>query len=375
MRRLRVALIIATLDQAGAEKQVSLLARRMDPARFDVRVIALTRGGPYEAELRQAGIPVTVLGKAFKYDLRVVLQLRQILRDEKIDVAYTWMFTANAFGRAAARWAGTPILVAGEMDTGHKPALHHLIDRRMAAWTDVIVANSEGVREYGRRHGWPEDKVRVIHNGIDLAEISGEPQLEAPLPDVPPGYTVALTTCRLTRQKGLLYLIWAMALLDFAKADVHLWIAGDGPERGRLEEEAGRLLGTASRVKFLGRRNDVPALLRRADLFVLPSLHEGLSNSVLEAMLAGKPVVVSNVAGMSELVDGGGCGLLVEPGSPKSIAAGIYQLMVHPDRRERMAREGQARIRELFSAERFVKTHEDLFAELAERKGIANIES
>ena len=367
-------MIIATLDQAGTEKQVSLLARRLDPQRFDVRVIALTRGGPYADELRRAGIPVTVLGKRFKYDLRVVLELKQLLREEKIDIAYTWMFTANAFGRAAAHLAGTPVVVSAEMDTGYKPPLHHWVDRRLARWTDAIVGNSEGVREYGRRHGWPEEKVRVIHSGIDLSAVEENPQLESPLPEVPPGYTVVLTTCRLTRQKGLLYLIWAMALLDFAKTNVHLWIAGDGPERGRLEEEAGQLVGTARRVHFLGRRNDVAAVLRRADLFILPSLHEGLSNSVLEAMLAGKPVIVSNVAGMSELVDGGRCGFLVEPGYPKSIAAGIYQLMVHPEMRERMAREGQARVREQFAMERCVKAHEEMFVELAERKGILNCE-
>lgn len=370
MRRLRVAMIIATLDRAGTEKQVSLLARRLDPKQFDVRVIALTRGGPCEDELRRAGIPVTILGKTFKYDLRVVLSLKRLLREEKIDVAYTWMFTANAFGRTAAHLAGTPVVVSAEMDTGYKPPLHHAVDRRLARWTDVIVANSEGVREYGRQHGWPEDKVRVIHSGIELSEVEESPALAGPLPDVPQGCTVVLTTCRLTRQKGLLYLIWAMALLDFAKTNVHLWIAGQGPERGRLEEEAGRLLGTAGRVHFLGRRSDVAAVLRRADLFILPSLHEGLSNSVLEAMLAGKPVIVSKVAGMSELVDGGRCGFLVEPGYPKSIAAGIYQLMVHPEMRERMARQGQARVRELFNAERCLRAHEEMFLELAERKRV-----
>ena len=370
MRRLRLALVIATLDRAGTEKQVSLLARRLDPVRFDVTVYALTRGGPYEQELRRAGIGVHVLGKAFKYDLRVVPQLQSLLAAHHVDIAYTWMFTANAFGRAAARLAGTPIVLAAEMDTGYKPPLHHRIDRFLARWTDAVVANSEGVRAYGLRHGWPPDKVRLIHSGIDLDEVRQNPALQGPLPDVPAGRTVVMTACRLTRQKGLLYLIWAIGILRYAKAAVQLWIVGDGPERGRLETEA-RRLRVDDQVTFLGARGDVPALLRRADLFILPSMHEGLSNSVLEAMLAGKPVVVSDVAGMRELVDGGRCGFLIEPGYPKSIAAGIYQMMAHPERRDRMAREGPARVRDLFSAERFVRAHEDLFTELAAGKGLS----
>jgi len=369
MRRLRVALIIATLDRAGTEKQVSLLARRLDPARFDVTVVALTRGGPYEQELRRAGISVHVLGKAFKYDLRVVPQLQDLLAAHHADIAYTWMFTANAFGRAAARLAHTPIILAAEMDTGYKPPLHHRVDRFLARWTDAIVANSEGVRAYGLQHGWPANKVRMIHSGIDLSDVEQNPALRGPLPGVPSGRTVVMTACRLTRQKGLLYLMWAIGILRYAKVGVQLWIVGDGPERGRLELEA-RRLRVDDHLTFLGARDDVPALLEHADIFILPSMHEGLSNSVLEAMVAGKPVIVSDVAGMSELVDRGRCGFLVEPGYPKSIASGIYQMIAHRDMRERMAREGQVRVRDLFSADRFVQAHQDLFTDLAESKGL-----
>jgi glycosyltransferase involved in cell wall biosynthesis len=369
MRRLRVALIIATLDRAGGEKQVALLARRLDPERFDVRVVAVTRGGPYEDDLRRAGIPVHVLGKSWKYDPRAVTGLRRLLMEHQADVAYTWMFTANAFGRAAAHLARTPVVIAGEMYTGPKPPLHHRVDRFLARWTDCIVANSEGVRRYCVRHGWPGDKIRVIHNGIELDEIDRAAEPSRPLPPVPPGHTLAVTACRLSREKGLLYLMWAIGILRYANAKVHLWIVGDGPERGRLEYESARLR-VEPYVDFLGQRRDVAAILRRADLFVLPSLHEGLSNVVLEAMLAGTPVVVTDVGGMRELLDDGRCGAIVEPGYPKGIAAGIYQMMVHRERRERMARLARERVRDLFSAERFVRAHEDLFVELARKKGL-----
>ncbi len=412
MRKLRVALIIATLDRAGAEKQLALLARRLDPARFEVDVYALTRGGPHEAEIRAAGIPVTILNKAFKYDLRVVLRLERLLKERQTDIAYTWMFTANAFGRAAALRAGVPVIVAGEQDSGPKPGLHHWLDRRLGRRTDAIVANSAGVREYGLGHGWPAEKIRVIHAGIKLGEIEqqniseekeeatpspyplpsrerGEEEKKATkaqgqdapathgqdaratvqLPEVPAGHKLVVTACRLTRQKGLIYLMWAMGLLRHTRCPVHLWIVGDGPERSRLAFEVERMR-VEGYVTLVGPRTDVPAILRRADLFILPSFHEGMSNAVLEAMLAGTPVVVSDVAGMRELVADGRCGRLVEPGYPKGIAAGIFQALKYEDETRRMAEEGKAWVRQEFSAERFVKRHEELFEELARKKGL-----
>jgi glycosyltransferase involved in cell wall biosynthesis len=371
MRKLRLALIIATLDRAGAEKQLALLARRLDPARFDVAVYALTRGGPHEAEIKAAGIPLTILHKAFKYDLRVVPRLERLLKDRQTDIAYTWLFTANAFGRAAALRARVPVIIAGEQDTGPKPAFHHWLDRRLARRSDAIVANSAGVREYGLAHGWPADKIRLIHAGIDPAEIEldKKPDLSAPLPEVPAGHKLVVTACRLTRQKGLIYLMWAMGLLRHARCPVHLWIVGDGPERSRLAFEIQRMR-VEGYVTLLGPRTDVPAILRRADLFVLPSFHEGMSNAVLEAMLAGVPVVVSDVAGMRELVANGRLGRLVEPGYPKGIAAGIFQAVKYEDETRRMAAEGVQWIRQEFSADRFIRRHEELFIELARKKGL-----
>lgn len=370
MRTLRVALIIATLDRAGAEKQLALLARGLNPERFDVSVFALTRGGPWADDLRQRGISVTVLDKAFKYDARVLPRLGDLLTSHHIDIAYTWMFTANAFGRTAARYlANVPVVIAGEQDTGARPVHHDWIDRFLGRRSDAIVANSEGVRRYGLRRGWPAEKVRVIHAGIDLDEIETSPQLVKPVPDVPPGHTLAVTACRLTAQKGLRYLIWAVGILRHAKVPVRLWIVGDGPERGLLEEEVDRL-DVREYVSFLGARNDVPAILQRGDMFVLPSLHEGMSNAVLEAMLSGVPVVVSDVAGMEELVGGGRYGMLVEAGYPKSIAAGIYQTLAHADDARRRSEEGREWVRNTFNSRRFIARHEALFRELAEARGI-----
>ncbi|NIA21355.1 MAG: glycosyltransferase [Anaerolineaceae bacterium] len=369
MRELRVALIIDCLDSGGAGKQLALLARGLDRKQFNVTVYALARGGRLADRLRGDGITVNLLQQTYHHDFRVVHRLKELLARNYTDLACTWLLPANTIGRIAALWAHLPIVVATEQDIVLRPGSWHWLDRFLARRSEAIIANSEAVRLFGRKHNWPPDKVRLINPGIEPHETGPGAAAGEPLPEVPPGWRLAVTACRLTREMGLLHLIWALSILRYAEENFHLWIVGQGPEKSRLACEAERL-DVASRVHLLGRRDDVPAILSRADLFVLPRRCDGMSIAALEAMAAGVPVVVGDVAGLRELVDNGRCGRLVEPGYPKGIAAGIYQTIAHPGDTRRMVRDGLAWVREQYGAERFVKAHERLFVELAERKGL-----
>jgi len=369
MRELRVALIIDCLDHGGTGKQLALLARGLDRKRFDVTVYALGRGGRSADQLRQAGITVNLLQQTYRHDFRVVHRLKELLARNYTDIACTWLSPSNTVGRIAALWAHVPIVVAAEQNTALRPASRHWLDRFLAGRSDAIIANSEAVRQFGRKHRWPEEKLHLIDPGIDPDGTGQGAGPAEPLPEVPPGWRLAVTVCHLTREMGLLHLIWAHSILRYADQKIHLWIVGEGPEKSRLAYEAERL-DVASRVCLLGRRDDVQAILDKADLFVLPRHRDGMSIAALEAMAAGVPVVLGDVAGLRELVDHGRCGRLVEPGYPKGIAAGVYQTIAHPEQTRTMVRDGLAWVREQYSAERFVKAHEDLFVELAERKGI-----
>ena len=167
----RLTMIIPTLVQGGAEKQMSLLAAGLPRDQFDVSVCVLTHSGPWEAFLKEQGIAVEVIGKRFKADPIAFGKLVRYLRKTKPDLVHTWIFAANCYGRAAARLARIPHIVAGERCVDlWKSEGHFWLDRKLESSTDAIVTNSNGVVDFYVDHGLSREKFRVIPNGIaDLA--------------------------------------------------------------------------------------------------------------------------------------------------------------------------------------------------------------
>jgi glycosyltransferase involved in cell wall biosynthesis len=218
------------------------------------------------------------------------------------------------------------------------------VDRYIA----VSAAMAKKLRE---TRFFPSRKVVVIRNAVDSRRFPPEP--DAGLPRAiggAPARPVVLSLARLEPQKGL---------ADLLQAAVHVpeatfLVAGEGAERARLESLA-RTLGVDGRVTFLGYRDDIPRLLASCDLFVLPSLYEGLPISVLEAMAAGKPVVATAIAGTEEAVSGGETGLLVPPGDPPALAEAIRSVISDPRRAEQFGRAGRERALREFSAEKMVR--------------------
>ena len=212
----------------------------------------------------------------------------------------------------------------------------------------------------------PEPRIRVVYNGLDLAEFdaSAERGPTAPLPDS--GATPLIgTVARLEPQKGMAFLIAAMGELKRSGVFGRLWIVGDGPDQGDLERRADEC-GVGESIAFLGRREDVPALMRRFDVFVLPSLWEGLPNAALEAQAASRPVVATAVDGTPEAVEDGKTGLLVPPRDPAAMAHAIASLLADPGRRKSMGDAGRERVARVFGMERMVAETERLYEEALE---------
>ena len=167
---IRLLLVIPTLVRGGAEKQLVLLAAGLPRDEFDVQVAVLTRTGPWEAALRQAGIPVHVIGKRWKLDPFAYWRLRRLMKQLRPDIVHTWLFAANAYGRQAAWAAGVKHIVAGERCVDPwKNGLQLSIDRVLARRTERIVTNSSGVRDFYAGHGLPADKFTIIPNGVPPA--------------------------------------------------------------------------------------------------------------------------------------------------------------------------------------------------------------
>lgn len=233
-----------------------------------------------------------------------------------------------------------------------------------AAAIDRYIAVSD---EVGKRLlvdlGVHSAKIKVVRNGIELGPFKrpAEPAFRAELGGTP-NCPLVLTPARLHGQKGHEYLLEAASHVPNAM----FLLAGDGPERHRLERKAADL-GIRDRVCFLGQRRDIARLLVNSDVFVLPSLYEGLPLSVLEAMAAGKPIVATAIGGTDEAIVDGVSGKLVPPRDAQSLAFAINMLLSDPPTAMRLAIAGRTRVTQIFSANTMVHGVEDLYCELLSR--------
>lgn len=361
----RILHIIATLDRGGAEKQLTLLAGGLDRSQFETHVCALTRGGPLEAELRAAEIPVTVIGKRGKYNPLALWRLYRFIRQLQPDLVQTWMFTANSYGRVAARWAKVGKLVASERCIDRwKHGLHLYLDRWLARRTDRIVVNAPGIRDWYVGHGLPADKFAVIPNAVAPTKPS-----TATCDELLAGFGLPADTrfigCvgRLWPQKRLKDAIWAAELLKAIRDDVHLLIIGEGPQRGALELFI-RQTELTDRVHLLGHREDVPRLLSHFDCLWLVSEYEGLPNSIMEAMAAGVPVVATDISGNRDLVVEGQTGYLVPLGDCAAIARATRRILDDAELAMRLGAAARERIAAEFSLEKMLDAYTRLYREL-----------
>lgn len=367
--RYRILQIIPSLDRAGAEKQMTLLACGLPRDEFEVHVCALTRGGPLEVDLREAGIPVHIIGKRWRADPQAYWRLRRLIAQLRPDLVQTWLFAANAYGRQAAIACRTPVVIASERcEDPWKGVLEKMIDLYLAKKTDRIVVNSQAVRDFYLRYGLPADKLVVIPNGTPPARPSpvsrGELLAELGLPEH--CYLVGLIG-RLWPQKRIKDAIWAADLLKVIREDVHLLIIGDGPQRDRLVRFRDQCR-IADKVHFLGHREDVPRILPHLDVLWSSSAYEGQSNAIMEAMAAGVPVVATNIPGTRELVEHGVNGFLFSVGDRASLARYTQKLLSDRELASRIGQAASEHMRQNFSVETMVCRYAQLYRSLLQMR-------
>ena len=287
------------------------------------------------------------------------------LRAERPDVFHAHLNGPLACkdGLIAAALARVPAVVATAQLFVNLPLRRFVYaqQRFIATVVDRYIAVSHEVAaRLGETFRIPARKINVVHNGVALS--SANQPANAALRVALTGSTekpMVLTAARLAEQKGLGYLLKAAALVP----EAIFILAGEGPERANLEAQAGEL-GLNQRVLFLGYRQDVADLLACCDLFVLPSLFEGLPLSILEAMVANKPVVASSIGGIDEAIVHGETGLLVPPANPTALAAAIQTVLSDSDLGHRLAAAGKRRVHEHFSAEAMVRQVADIYEDV-----------
>lgn len=376
-REIRVLHVIETLDVGGAETVVANIANNMSPP-FRADICCLMRSGPIAARIRPS-VEILELGKAMTgNDYRISFRLARLLRSRKVDIvqSHDWgtlletITAATLAGTIAIHMAHGPTIQYSSTDRWGR--LKRTIRRKMERLASLklhrAIAVSEIVwRELVEDIGIPVGKVVLIRNGIDLTP--------APLGDLAAkrmrlGLSaddiLLLAVGRLAEIKNYPLLLEALAGAVQQAPALKLAMVGDGPERTKLESLVARF-GLSGRVHFLGERKDVRDWLALGHVFVLPSVYEGISIALLEAMAASLPVVVTRVGGNPEVVVDGENGFLVESGDAAGLACALVALARDRALRERMGLAARARVETEFDLKNVVRRYENICLNILER--------
>jgi starch synthase (maltosyl-transferring) len=361
-RPVPIALVITDLDVGGAERAMVALATRLDRRRWNPTVVCLDNEGALVEPLSAAGIETVCLGVDRRRPFQAVGRLARALRRSRPELVQSFLFHANVASRLAAPFAGRPWVVGGLRVAEREKSWHLTLDRLTSRLAVGSVCVSEGVLRFTRDEGRiGPDRLTVIPNGVDPTIFDRAVPADRATLGISEDATLALFVGRLDIQKGFAVLLPAAEKVVPADPRWHLVLVGDGPARS-VARKAVDWPEFAGRVHWLGRRDDVPSLLKAADMLVLPSFWEGMPNVVLEAMAARRAVVATSVEGTEDLVVPGATGWLVPPGGAGALAAALLDAASDPDRLRRFGEAGRARVEAHFTLGRVVAAYERLWA-------------
>ncbi len=352
----------STSGIGGAEMIVLRLAASLDRSRFR-SVICLFRPGWLNDSCREAGLPTHVIKMTGALDFNWARNVARLIRQEEIAVIHAHEFTANAYGSLMGQMLGVPVVATVHGKNYFAERLKRRMAYRYVSRVSRMVAVSEDLKQFiVRRAGVAEHRVNVVYNGVDVAGLPPMEQLSAIRTDLRlDGYDHVIGAVgSLYPVKGHIHLIKALPEILRVCPKTLLLLVGQGELAQALKAEVVKR-NLDAHVRFLGFRSDVPALLSLFDVFVVPSLSEGLSMALLEAMAAGKPVVATKVGGNSELVLDGDTGFLIDAESPESISNRVVQVLRDKVRAVRMGDRGRRRVLDKFSFRAMVDRYQSYY--------------
>lgn len=369
MDRIRVCYMAHAYPLGGAEEMVLNLVRYL-PERFEPIVCCINHENVIGQEIRKTGVPMSVLGltPGLRHPWHLA-GIRRYLRQTTPTIIHTFLLTGSLYGRLAAMLERVPIVIGTEVNVYERKRAHHVLaERLLMAGTDRVIVSANSVRDFyvEQIHADP-DKIDVVYNAVDWKSIEpnrSREEMRASL-GLEQNARVAGMIARLTEQKGHRHLFGAMAAP--ALSDLQLIVVGDGELRESLKAEA-QALGVASRVHFLGARRDLGDLLAAMDVFVMPSLWEGLPLSMILAMGAAVPVVATAVAGIPEILENHATGWLVPPADSAALTAALVEVFADRARSAVVASAARASVLPRFGVDGYVNAIVALYDRLlAER--------
>jgi glycosyltransferase involved in cell wall biosynthesis/predicted ATP-grasp superfamily ATP-dependent carboligase len=358
--------LIECSGPGGAETILMNLVKSLDQKKYR-SVICLLEDGWLNARLRERGFDTVIIPQRKGLHPGWIYKCIELIRQRKISLLHAHEFTLNTYGSIVSKLTGVPIITTVHGKNYYWEKWRRRVACRFAARQSKMVAVSEDTKNFlMSRVGVKKEHLTTIHNGIDINTYSCAPEAKEARNGARGGKCgpVIGTVGNLYPVKGQTYLLKALPMVIKSFPNVTCMIAGRGELLGQLKAEAAEL-GLDGKVKFLGFRDDIPELLQELDIFVLPSLSEGLPLSALEAMAAGKPVVATDVGGTHEAVIDRHTGLLVPPEDPQALSEGILCLLRQPELAKIFGDAGRKRVEQIFSLETMIKRYEELYDELS----------
>ena len=346
----------------GAETLLASVASGLDASRYR-SVVCLFRDGWLRERCQELGLETHIIPMRGMLDLGWLRRFGKLVQEREVGLIHAHEFGANTYGTLVGCLARIPVVATVHGRSYFSERARRRLAYRLVSRAAVMVAVSEDVKRFiVERTGTSPARVRVVHNGIGAATPTspGETARVRAALGIRDGEPVVIVVGSLYDVKGHRYLLEAAPSVLTACPSTVFLIVGRGHREMALREQA-KTLGIEDRVRFLGFRRDVPALLAIADVFALPSLSEGLSIAILEAMAAAKPVVTTAVGGNPELVLDGETGLLVESADPRRLAAALTRVLTDPAEARRLGENGQRRVMSRFTTAAMVRAYEAIY--------------
>jgi sugar transferase (PEP-CTERM/EpsH1 system associated) len=365
---LRLMHAVFSLNTGGLENGVVNLCNRLAVDQFSASICVFRAGGALEASVDRSRVALFAAKRHWRYDPTLPFRLAWLLRRRRIDILHTHSWGTLVEGVLAAKMAGTPLVVHGEHGILEERSRNVPVQRWLWSRADRVTAVAAPLADrMANLIGFPRDRIRVIANGVDTErfhsqkESCSENRRRFGLPLT--GLLVGVVA-RLEPVKNHLGILHALARLRRGGAEAALVLAGDGPMRDQLQKAA-RDLEIQEHVYFLGNVVEVERLLGAIDVFVLNSQSEGMSNTILEAMASGVPVIATAVGSNPALVADGETGYLVPADDPAMLSRAMERLAGDQPLRREMGSRGRLRVERDFSIARMVDEYADLYRQKA----------